>query len=291
MDSETFNERKQFLEEFYNEDRINFLSCKRYIDFTPEGKIFYNLNCATYNLKFTTDVKLIKNIHNIYDCFKIPLKNICEFIKPFLYFIYSDTAYNKPLFFTNHMLFFDYIVLNFYCGEEDRFSFRYDVSNQVRDLYKFLKNFQIQEYFKNSDVIVNTLTIKLSTEYFNIEREDYIYLGGITDEYDAYVANIESNTYLANDVYDPMDGNYRNYRNYINDTNETEEENKDEEKKKINTSQTFKSEECIICLTNPPNVLFCNCGHLCYCSTCEKLKTSNACPICKTKNEIIRILE
>ena len=59
----------------------------------------------------------------------------------------------------------------------------------------------------------------------------------------------------------------------------------------INSTQTFNSKECIICLTNPPQVLFCNCGHLCYCSECEKLKTSNKCPICKTENEIIRMLE
>ena len=31
---------------------------------------------------------------------------------------------------------------------------------------------------------------------------------------------------------------------------------------KINTVQTFKSNECVICLTNQPNVLFCNCGHM-----------------------------
>ena len=32
----------------------------------------------------------------------------------------------------------------------------------------------------------------------------------------------------------------------------------------INTELTFKSDECLICLTNPPNVLFCNCGHITY---------------------------
>ena len=28
------------------------------------------------------------------------------------------------------------------------------------------------------------------------------------------------------------------------------------------TKQTFEKDECVICLTNPPNVLFCNCGHV-----------------------------
>ena len=59
----------------------------------------------------------------------------------------------------------------------------------------------------------------------------------------------------------------------------------------INSTKTFNSKECIICLTNLPQVLFCNCGHLCYCSECYKLKSLSACPICKTKNEIIRTLE
>ena len=58
----------------------------------------------------------------------------------------------------------------------------------------------------------------------------------------------------------------------------------------INTSECFKSEECVICYTNPPNVLFCNCGHICFCSECEKLRNTNICPICKIVNENIRVL-
>ena len=58
----------------------------------------------------------------------------------------------------------------------------------------------------------------------------------------------------------------------------------------INASQCFNSEECVICYTNPPNVLFCNCGHICFCSECEKLRNTNICPICKTINKIIRVL-
>ena len=60
--------------------------------------------------------------------------------------------------------------------------------------------------------------------------------------------------------------------------------------RKINTNQTFKSNECVICLTNPPNVLFCNCGHLCLCVECDKVKSLKDCPMCKTENKIRRIL-
>ena len=64
-----------------------------------------------------------------------------------------------------------------------------------------------------------------------------------------------------------------------------------EDTKVINIFKIFKSDECIICMTNKPNVLFCNCGHLSYCINCYKMKTLSVCPICKTENEIIRTLE
>ena len=64
-----------------------------------------------------------------------------------------------------------------------------------------------------------------------------------------------------------------------------------EETKIINPSKIFKSEECIICLTNQPIILFCNCGHIPICTECYKLKSLSTCPICKTENEIIRMLE
>ena len=62
-------------------------------------------------------------------------------------------------------------------------------------------------------------------------------------------------------------------------------------KKPINSIQTFKTDECVICLTNQPIILFCNCGHIPICTECYKLKSLSACPICKTQNEIIRMLE
>ena len=61
--------------------------------------------------------------------------------------------------------------------------------------------------------------------------------------------------------------------------------------RKINANQTFKSNECVICLTDPPNVLFCNCGHLCLCVECNKVKDLYTCPVCKTENTIKRNIE
>ena len=59
----------------------------------------------------------------------------------------------------------------------------------------------------------------------------------------------------------------------------------------INLPKCFKSELCIICLTNNTNVIFCNCGHVPICKECSKIKKFTECPICKTKNEIVRIME
>ena len=62
---------------------------------------------------------------------------------------------------------------------------------------------------------------------------------------------------------------------------ESEEEREEEsEEPVINTDKSFKSSECIICLTNPPNVLFCDCGHLCLCVECDEVKGLDVCPVC-----------
>ena len=62
-------------------------------------------------------------------------------------------------------------------------------------------------------------------------------------------------------------------------------------KRIINAEQTFKEDECVICLTKPPNVLFCNCGHIAICAECSRMDASlKECPICKTEKNL-RIIE
>ena len=58
----------------------------------------------------------------------------------------------------------------------------------------------------------------------------------------------------------------------------------------INDNKMFKTEECLICVENKPNVLFCGCGHLCLCEECIKYYESYECPVCKNINENIRII-
>ena len=74
---------------------------------------------------------------------------------------------------------------------------------------------------------------------------------------------------------------------------EEEEDSKEDEErnKQINTDKSFKSNECVICLTNPPSVLFCNCGHVCICEECDREKSLNTCPVCKTESAIRRTIK
>ena len=41
------------------------------------------------------------------------------------------------------------------------------------------------------------------------------------------------------------------------ETDQENQEEEEEEEERINTNKIFKSDECIICLTNSPNILFC----------------------------------
>ena len=59
----------------------------------------------------------------------------------------------------------------------------------------------------------------------------------------------------------------------------------------INLPKCFKSASCIVCLTGKSTVVFCNCGHIPICTECSKIKKFTECPVCKTLNDIVRIIE
>ena len=73
--------------------------------------------------------------------------------------------------------------------------------------------------------------------------------------------------------------------------NPTDDEDEEEYMTRINTDKSFKTDQCI-CLTNPPNVLFCNCRHIPICEECDELINNNLgiCPVCKTENTIKRTI-
>ena len=155
-------------------------------------------------------------------------------------------------FLGDSILFLNGLKISFYNNLSDFSAFLYFPSLRANyERFNFLNQIRINDYTKG----IYTINIKLLTSYRNINLGQYYLLrGDIEDEE-------EEPEYIQNET--PI----------------------------INSSLSFKSNECVICLTNPPNVLFCNCGHLCLCLECERKKISNKCPICKTENEIIRTLE
>ena len=114
--------------------------------------------------------------------------------------------------------------------------------------------------YDNNELYIKDLEIILTTHY-DFYNEDYAF-------YFEVLAELEQNNELLVS-HEPIN----------------------EEVKIINPSKIFKSEECIICLTNQPIILFCNCGHIPICTECYKLKSLSSCPVCKTENTILRVIE
>ena len=115
--------------------------------------------------------------------------------------------------------------------------------------------------YDNNELYIKNLEVILKTHY-DFYNEDY-------DFYFEVLAELEQNNELIVSHTEPIN----------------------EEVKIFNPSKIFKSEECIICLTNQPIILFCNCGHIPICTECYKLKSLSACPVCKTENTILRGIE
>ena len=67
------------------------------------------------------------------------------------------------------------------------------------------------------------------------------------------------------------------HADYISGINNDDEEIiEDEEPVKI--TKSFKTDQCVICLNNQPNILFNDCMHICTCLESEELKPLNSCP-------------
>ena len=218
MNTKTFTERKNLLEEFYKE-RMNFnISKMNIFQVDPDINIYENMG----NIFFKTHITFTKDRFLTDDLYKN--------LKPIIYYAYSYTIIRK------------FINGNFILTEDNsiiNYNYEYD-NNQL--------------YIKNLEVILKT--------HYDFFDEDYAFYFEVLAELEQNNELIVSHTELIN-----------------------------EEVKIINPSKIFKSEECVICLTNQPIILFCNCGHIPICTECYKLKSLSACPICKTQNEIIRMLE
>ena len=218
MNTKTFTERKNLLEEFYKE-RMKFKISKiEIIQVDPDISIYGYMS----DIHFKTHIIFIED--------RFLISEFYDHLKPIIYYAYSYTIRRK------------FINENFILTEDNsiiNYNYEYD-NNEL--------------YIKNLEVILKT--------HYDFYDEDYAF-------YFEVLAELEQNNELIVSHTEPIN----------------------EEVKIINPSKIFKSEECIICLTNQPIILFCNCGHIPICTECYKLKSLSACPVCKTQNEIIRMLE
>ena len=62
--------------------------------------------------------------------------------------------------------------------------------------------------------------------------------------------------------------------------------NYDNEQQTVNSNGTVtplpESSACVVCLTNPRELVLLDCGHVCLCAECFEQMNTNTCPICRT---------
>ena len=260
MDSETFTLRKKFLEEFYK-DRVKLTNSK--ITISQDG--FTDLSLIDYmdGFSFKTCVRFTD-----IDDLNINIKDVHKLIKPLIYYLYSITYKTKFL------------------REKPLFTERIIISYKFHDDYVTTKvNTDIHTDYYNLDSLEDFSFL----EYYNEKELSESHAVNSVDNAHLYYLEIVLNTYYV----------FYNYEDYITLIGELEENGeivlysqpRDSENKEENSSQTFKSNECVICLTNSPNILFCNCGHIPICKECDKIKTLSVCSVCKTENTILRLIE
>ena len=145
---------------------------------------------------------------------------------------------------------------------EDKFLIG-DLYKNLRPVISYALSYTKLKKFYNNDFILTEDNTIINYNYEYIDKE-------------LYVKDLEV---ILRTYYDFYDADYDLYFNVIaelennNELIVTHTEPIPEDTKVINLFKIFKSEECIICITNQPNVLFCNCGHVSYCLNCYKLKT------------------
>ena len=81
--------------------------------------------------------------------------------------------------------------------------------------------------------------------------------------------------------------------NETNEPNESESEDEEDEEEEIKNeseedttpvaiSESLHSDQCVVCLSKKPELLFVNCLHRCVCLKCKKTSPFRRCPSCRT---------
>ena len=142
--------------------------------------------------------------------------------------------------------------------------------------------------YKNKSYGGENIHRKVNKFHSGITNERVVLL--YTSEFTRHIRNEEQESFLVFPFEIHVDIKFDYLKERENEVEPETEEEEESEEPVINAGQSFKSNECVICLTNPPNVLFCNCGHIAIREECNKTKSLETCPVCKTKNTIKRMI-
>ena len=138
--------------------------------------------------------------------------------------------------------------------------------------------------YEDRELYIND-KIFIRLEFHESQSEYFLDMISINDENGIRYINEYMNYFNDNGFYLTFAKKFVAYFIIYDDSEENDSHNR-----YINTNKTFKTEECLICTENIPNVIFCGCGHLCVCDECVKTYRSYKCPMCKHTNKNIRIL-
>ena len=227
----------------------------------------YTEDCSYNKLNIRSNIKFCG-----YNYINTSKKVYC-ILKPLIYYLYSTTYKRKfireKILIVGGVSIVNYLIFRDSDNTHISVSTILDFEEPEKD---FLKNCDDEELNRNLD-IGNEMGLYM----FDLRTFYHFRDGG-----DQLLALIElgENGELDNGlIVDEL------YRGNLNSESVSDDE------KIINSSQSFKSDKCVICLTNPPHVLFCKCGHICICGECGNRFKNKKCPVCKTENTIIRKLK
>ena len=264
---ETFKAEKEILEEFFKNRKLKTKNEKSY-PFMPLGpqQPSEDYSSVSYYGEIKNPREL--NVKNSFD--------LIEYLKPCLVYIESD---NNKVKITDNGIAVQYDNDHFYFemglflinGHCPAFMYEPVGFNWCKRLKEELKVYQPLYGDTIKRYIEKECRNKNNTFSFNDKPIRFEFVFKIKRSY--YYLTVLMNQWVTNRFFEHED---------LMDNN----------KKIINAEKIFKEDDCVICLTNPPNILFCNCGHLCVCEECSKTGESlEKCPICKTENTNLRIIQ
>ena len=267
---ETFKAEKEILEEFFKNRKLKIKNKKSY-PFMPSGP--QRPNKEYRSVSYYGEIKNPQelNVKNSFD--------LIEYLKPCFVYIASDNKVKITELIDdrdgseNYYFVMDLFLINGKCSkcmhEPVGFNWNHDFKKELK-VNKPLNGDKIKRYIENE------CRNKNNTFLFNDKPIQFKFIFKINRSYDYLMVLL--NEWTINRYFTQQ--NEMNRRPFFDNN----------KKQIINAGKTFKEDKCIICLTNPPNILFCNCGHQCLCKECSEMKHLDRCLICKTKNTNLRII-